>query len=330
MKHKDKPPLLKVVKINHCKNIRKPVLFYWLLFLLFIFSFTIKGHAQYWAPEGSVWTYTQTFVFSSRIDTLVIRTIGDTVIQNKDCKILKRSFGTCDLRPEKEYMYADSGKVFFYEALRDDFQMLYDFNAEAGHSYKIYLKFSENSTSSDSITVTIDSVRSILINGMTLTKQFVSYSSSNWFWVISPQGVITESIGDTCSMFPWFYGGCDANWAGPLRCYYDNTLGLVDFETAPSCDYVTLGIEEFGATGYFKVYPNPANEWAAFEYKLPNKESTATMEISDGKGIIIESFVLNGNQGQKLWDTRGIATGTYIYIIRVAGYTKSDKLVISK
>ncbi len=78
------------------------------------------------------------------------------------------------------------------------------------------------------------------------------------------------------------------------------------------------------------VKPNPANEWAAFEYKFPKEETYATLEISDGKGNKIESFVLNGNQGQKLWDIRGIAAGTYIYTIKVAGFTKSGKLVISK
>lgn len=293
-----------------------------------------RHETSQWAPDGSVWTYTQTFVFSSRIDTLVIRTVGDTVIQDKECKILQRSAGTCDLRPWKEYMYSDSGKVFFYDGLRDEFQKLYDFNAEEGQSWSIYLTLNGSYASPDTITVTIDSVRSILINDVLLKKQFVSYTSSNFFWVVSSQGVIIEGFGYTWSMFPWYYGGCDANWAGPLRCYYDNLLGLVDFETAPTCDYVSLGIEDSGSTGFLKVYPNPANKSVVFEVAIGTlpimslPENPQTISITNIYGREIDQIPLTGDK--TVWDTREVAMGVYFYRIENSNTFVSGKLIILK
>lgn len=341
MKHKGKPAILTDAKMNLSTKFNMPSIFYRYLYLCIILSVSVNGQAQNWAPDGAVWTYTQTFVFSSRIDTLVIRTTGDTLIQDKNCKILKRSFGTCDLRPTKEYMYADNGKVFFYDESRTEFQKLYDFNAEAGQSYTIYLDFPDNLTSFDSITVTIDSVRSILINGVLLKKQFVSYLSSDWHWVVGNQGITIEGIGDTWSMFPWFYGACDANWAGPLRCYYDNVIGLVDFETAPSCDYVALGIEDSEATGYFKVYPNPANEFVVFEidpsigtrYVVslpPNQslpETSQTITITDIAARPVAFIPLTADK--TVWQTDGITPGVYLYRLQTLEGTGSGRLLIT-
>jgi len=76
--------------------------------------------------------------------------------------------------------------------------------------------------------------------------------------------------------------------------------------------------------------PNPATDWVAFDYKLPESESTATLTLTDITGKTIESFNLNGQQGQKVWDTRDIKPGTYIYTLKVASYNKTGKIAIVK
>ncbi len=78
-----------------------------------------------------------------------------------------------------------------------------------------------------------------------------------------------------------------------------------------------------------KCYPNPAADFAAFDYTLPNEETNAVLVISNSQGVIVETLNLNGNKGQKLWDTRSISSGSYIYTLKVAGFTKSGKLVIA-
>jgi hypothetical protein len=74
--------------------------------------------------------------------------------------------------------------------------------------------------------------------------------------------------------------------------------------------------------------PNPATDWVAFDYKLPENESTANLTLTDITGKTIESFNLNGQQGQKVWDTRDIKPGTYIYTLKVASYNKTGKIAI--
>lgn len=78
------------------------------------------------------------------------------------------------------------------------------------------------------------------------------------------------------------------------------------------------------------VKPNPARDWATFDYTLPRQESVAVLEITDSNGKSIETMNLSGNQGQKLWDTRNIPSGFYIITIKVSGFLKSVKLIISK
>jgi hypothetical protein len=79
-----------------------------------------------------------------------------------------------------------------------------------------------------------------------------------------------------------------------------------------------------------EVKPNPAGEWTTFYYSLPAIDSDGVIKISDVNGRIIESFVVSGTQGQKVWDSRKINNGVYFYTFEVNGLSKSGKIVISK
>lgn len=76
--------------------------------------------------------------------------------------------------------------------------------------------------------------------------------------------------------------------------------------------------------------PNPATNWVAFDYLLPENETSASLILTDITGKTVETLILNGQQGQKVWDTRDIKSGTYIYSLKVASYTKTGKIVITK
>ncbi len=78
------------------------------------------------------------------------------------------------------------------------------------------------------------------------------------------------------------------------------------------------------------VKPNPAKQWAAFDYTLPEGETSATITISNITGKIVEILDVDGKQGQKLWDTRRLQSGIYIYTIKAGGFSQSGKIIISK
>lgn len=79
-----------------------------------------------------------------------------------------------------------------------------------------------------------------------------------------------------------------------------------------------------------EVNPNPAGEWTAFNYTLPVNNSKGVIKISDVNGKTIETLIVSDPHGQKVWDTRKISNGVYLYTIEANGLTKSGKIVISK
>ncbi len=78
------------------------------------------------------------------------------------------------------------------------------------------------------------------------------------------------------------------------------------------------------------VKPNPASTRAAFDYKLPDGETSAILTITEPNGKVIETINLTGNRGQKLWDTRQLSAGTYFYQMSCNGKSLSGKLVVAK
>ena len=78
------------------------------------------------------------------------------------------------------------------------------------------------------------------------------------------------------------------------------------------------------------IGPNPATTWTTVEFTLPSETSTALLTLTNTLGINVLSTELNGKQGSKVLDLRGLATGIYIYTIRYEQHIETGKLVITK
>lgn len=78
------------------------------------------------------------------------------------------------------------------------------------------------------------------------------------------------------------------------------------------------------------VGPNPATTWTTVEYTLPSETSTAILTLTNTLGINVLSTDLNGKQGNKVLDLRGLASGIYIYTIRYEQHIETGKLIITK
>ncbi len=77
------------------------------------------------------------------------------------------------------------------------------------------------------------------------------------------------------------------------------------------------------------VEPNPARDWAAFDYTLPETEGKGAIKISDVRGKVIKTVEVSGTQGQYVWDTRQVKPGVYFYTFVVNGTGTTSKLVIT-
>ncbi len=93
-----------------------------------------------------------------------------------------------------------------------------------------------------------------------------------------------------------------------------------------------VNLNELSKTYGFElnVEPNPAKEWTAFNYTIPDESIAGKINISDVTGKLIEILDINVNQGQLIWDTRTVANGVYFYVMEAGGFSKSGKIVISK
>ena len=78
-----------------------------------------------------------------------------------------------------------------------------------------------------------------------------------------------------------------------------------------------------------KVHPNPATTWVAIEYTLPNGNAKAELSIFNAMGIRVKQVELEGNEGQKVLDLRGLAPGVYFITLYCDGLRKLEKLVVT-
>lgn len=76
------------------------------------------------------------------------------------------------------------------------------------------------------------------------------------------------------------------------------------------------------------VHPNPATTWVAIDYTLPNGNAKAELSMFNAMGVKVKQVELDGNQGQKVLDLRGLAPGVYFYTLCCGGLRQTDKLVL--
>ncbi|MGE4589854.1 MAG: T9SS type A sorting domain-containing protein [Acidaminococcaceae bacterium] len=119
------------------------------------------------------------------------------------------------------------------------------------------------------------------------------------------------------SVLELFYG------TGFERCL--PIAGEASYKSSAAADLNRLA-EHYGMS--LSAKPNPAGDWAAFDYTLPEGTETALLEITDAAGKTIATYTLQGRMGQQLTDTRQWPAGQYVYTLKAAGFTQSGKLVV--
>ncbi|TVR77018.1 MAG: T9SS C-terminal target domain-containing protein [Chitinophagaceae bacterium] len=85
------------------------------------------------------------------------------------------------------------------------------------------------------------------------------------------------------------------------------------YRRAQNSDKFSLNDEQFVS---LLVYPNPAQVMVIFEYELKKNYPDAKLMIYDVSGKLQKDFMINRYKGQKIWDTRQVANGIYMYYIQ--------------
>lgn len=244
-----------------------------LLVVLLLAILPIRVIAQDFAPVGAEWHYTERFVLYWNIESYVkIKSVGDTIIQGKNCKILESDGSLmCMFYNERVYVYSEDSIAYFYEQEIDSFQILYDLRARKDSSWTIIFKV-DLAPRMDTVLVTVDSVASVTINGKVLKKLFVNYEQLSGSFLPYFYGEIIEGIGDLHYLFnlytAWVF--CDGNYSGGLRCYEDSVIGFYSTGIADSCTYTNdgTGLSSISAEQMIRTYPNPTSDFLFIETDL--------------------------------------------------------------
>lgn len=172
----------------------------------------VCGQTREFAPIGTEWYFNESSFMGSATSYYRMASVGDTVINGHECRRITQPHYSSDLRGE-QYVYNEGSTVYWYNAVIDDFTILYDFSLEVGEVWTIEVD-------SCSYYVEILSVEEVTWEGHTYKIQNVVSDD----WVFS--GKIIEGIGYEYGLFPSGYACHGEIYDGPapdyLRCYLED------------------------------------------------------------------------------------------------------------
>ena len=185
------------------------------LTLAILLAFALGGMAQHgsFAPQGAEWYFNLSSFMGSPYSYYRMAVEGDTIIQGHTCSAITRQF--LGGNGEKQYVYEENRKVYWYNQTLGRFTTLYDFDAEAGDSWVCEID-------SCAFTVYVSHIDPVTWEGHTYRMQHVSAvgggGSGKPFW-----GYIIDGIGYEMGLFPDPYACSNSVYDGQypdyLRCY---------------------------------------------------------------------------------------------------------------
>lgn len=268
------------------------------LICLMMFCFVgLKSYSQTtWAPTGAVWHYTYYYGgFWLAEGFKKMTSIGDTVIQGKDCKVLELSGpGIDSLAWDNVYFYTyeSSDTIWLFDGT--NFRILYNFNVNPGDSFETYgpsLHWCDDTTTM----VVVDSVGYETVNGLSLKYIIVHFIEPEWgfqnctFWIENYK--IYQKIGCIGYTFPQKICMIDGDGICELRCYDDFEIGFFNTGSADSCTYEHgVSVKEIDYSDNIKIYPNPVVD--QFTIELNNFNGIVELSIFSIDGRLLKQLSL--------------------------------------
>lgn len=211
---------------------------------------------QDFAPVGAKW-YFEPYLSSPHLsDYFTVEVIGDTVINGKDARIIKKKSSGEVKQNSTAYIRDTNRKVFVYED--GQFRLLYDFNLEAGDTLTHYaptfwdpfhLNCSFLPDSQRIFNSIVDSTDTLSIDGKQLKTLYMQ--RSGWYFK-----KIVERIGSYRGIFGEPSPACLGGDPGHFRCYQDSTINYKAVDEA--CDHRTLQSTPKRKIQDLSISPNPA------------------------------------------------------------------------
>lgn len=247
-------------------------------------------------------------------------TIGDTVILGEPTKIiLEERITLNDTIAYEIFMKSDSNRVYLFDISSNTFKIIYNFNALPDDTIEV---FCPENLGDSALTIVVDSVSTININGTILGVQYVHSLYFGEYYDMS--GIIIENIGWTGFMFP-MSTLADPPYGGELRCFQNDSIGLYK-PSAFDCDYLETGIESINNTYNFSIYPNPTNEILNISIAKEIDLTHAKISLVDisGRAILNQSI----NLAETTININHLPNGVYVLKLRLGDEILSVKKVM--
>lgn len=302
-----------------------------LLFTLFAFSIFLSAQIQF-APVGSNYYYWGEYQNNNEGPffpyIITMNVLSDTIIEGQTCRKLGGSNLSWQCGEDYvmyDYVYEDNGQVYHWNRHTANFELLYDFNKNAGESWQVpYFcgGLDNQNCPADTFSVIVDSVSYVEINNLSLKVQHVSLESENLGGYVF---TIYEGIGcidhfyflkeDFCFTIHDYFRG--------LRCFDSPIDGSFPFFTDDGqCDMI-VGLAQELNTSEVSIFPNPFTDEVIIE-----AEGTFSITLYDLIGR--QLFVQKDVHQRTSMDLKNYLPGTYFISIHQGDSRLMQKVIKQK
>jgi hypothetical protein len=255
---------------------------------------------------------------------LEVKCTGDTIINAKDAKILRKTYYASDSSVHDlgfEFIHNENRRT--YHLVEGKFFLLYDFNAEAGDTLTLREPYFTNTTPDTTFQIVVDRTEIINYHGWLDLKAVYSHTISGPWDLFNLQ---IEKIGNLPYMFPQSSQDCDTQCYDPFRGYLDwdtniwgDGWGMYTFRRLINND--PYHEANTGVT----INPNPFNDLIVIEGL---NHAPVTIELFDLYGrVVYKDFHFDSPINMGLSD---IDPGAYFIRIleKTSGHLVTDRMII--
>lgn len=294
--------------------------------ILIAFSFffiSSDSNAQaVWVPDSqTTWYYDYcTGALTVTGGYVKITYHSDTMIGGDSYVVLEKKIKSYDFflgfdsSLSREYTRLDAGIVYYWRS--GSVNELYDLNAVVGDTWQVVPAASSSSTDPwflcDSASViSVLNVDTVYHAGIAHRRLKVEPELPMMGYNFSDPFVVNR-LGSMGYMFPHPECVTDECEGWKLRCYYDNTVGWLDFDTTQDCDYVKVGTGLGGPdfASLFDLSPSPTSSWISLRFKGDFSVIGSDIEVINVLGQKVLSTELLDNS-QRI-DVSDLPDGQYL------------------
>lgn len=122
-----------------------------------------------------------------------------------------------------------------------------------------------------------------------------------------------------------------ATYARNILCFgYGICTSPITGETPqPKSQWTRPPGTDAAAPSVLTIHPNPASTWVAFSHALTGKVDRAFIRVRDTQGKEVHRAAITTSPGQSIWDTRGMAAGTYtVELYNLGALVEAQRVVV--